>query len=150
MAILPRPVHPRSALADLRDVLVARRAHKWPLLALSVTLTGLILWGFYLDSNPGITPEKQIIYVQNWESGRKDSDILVQQKIDLNAYEAALAKKQQEFQHVADRFGIEWRDEAERNRARRAAIVAAINRRLDQEIAQARAREAKAASDKPS
>jgi len=141
MAILPRPVSPKSAFADLMDMLRGNRPHKWPVLALSVTLTAIIIWGFYLDSNPGIEKKKEIIYVESWMADRKDSDVIRQQKADLANYEAALETKQREFQSVADRFGIDWRKDEARNRERRQAIIAAINKQLDQRLANAEARE---------
>jgi hypothetical protein len=145
MAILPRPVSPKSAFADLKDMLRGERPHKWPILALSVTLTGIMLWGFYLDSDPGIEKGKEIIYVESWMSDRQDSDIIRQQKKDLANYETALATKQREFQSVADRFGIDWRTDEARNRERRQAIIAAINKQLDERLARAEAREKQAA-----
>jgi len=143
MAIFPRPVSPRSALADLRDMFSPDRPHRWALLALSCTLTGLLLWGFMLDSR---TPpkEREIIYVESWMNDRKDSDIIRQQMQDLANYEQALEKKQGEFQKVADMFGIEWREEEMRNRARRKEIIAAIQKQLGARLAKAEAREATA------
>lgn len=146
MFTLPRPVSPKSALSDLREMLIEPRAHKWPVLGLSITLTAIILWGFTLDARQvaDAKPQREIIYVQNWTADRKDSDILAQQKIDVARYEAALEAKQKEFQSVADRLGIEWRQDAERNRERRRAIIEAVNARIDRQIAQAKAREAAA------
>lgn len=142
MPILPRPVSPKSALSDLSDLVARPFPHKWPLLALSVAMTSVIIWAFYLDAKVPVSQDKEIIYVESWMADRKDSDIIKQQKADLAAYEAALEKKQREFQHVADRFGIDWRTDEVRNKARRLAVIAAVNKRLDQRIAEAEAREA--------
>lgn len=141
MRIIPRPVSPRSALADLKDVLVQPRAHKWPLLALSIALTGVIMWAFEYDSLT-LKPGTEIIYVESWMADRKDSMILERQKADLAQYESALTKKQREYQNVADTFGVEWRADAARNKAQREAVIAAVNKQLDQRIARAKAREA--------
>jgi hypothetical protein len=119
------------------------RAHKWPLLALSVVLTGVIMWAFEYDSY-SLKPGPQIIYVESWMADRKDSTILKEQKADLALYEDALRKKQHEFQSVADTFGVEWRQEAERNSKERTEVIAAVNKRLDQKIAEAQKREAAA------
>jgi hypothetical protein len=145
MAVLPRPVSPKSAFADLKDMLSGERPHKWPLLLLSVALTGIIIWGFYIDSDPGIEKGREIIYVESWMSDRRDSDIIRQQKKDLANYEASLEKKQREFQSVADKYGIEWRKDEERNRARREAVITAINKQLDERLAKAEASEGGAA-----
>lgn len=141
MAILPRPVSPRSAFADLMLMFSADRPHRWGLLGVATALTGLMVWGFYLESIPP-KPERQIIYVQNWVSSRKDSEIIRQQKIDLANYEAALAKKQKEFQRVADIVGIEWREDEARNTAQRQATVVQMQALLDKKLAAALAREA--------
>lgn len=144
MPIFPRPVAPKSAIADLRDVFRAPVPHKLPLLALSATLTGLLIWAFYVDSKPApVGP--QIIYVESWMADRRDSDILKQQKQDLARYETALQSKQEEFQRLADNFGIEWRADAERNRVQRVAVIAAVNKQLDERIAEAEAREGREA-----
>lgn len=142
MPILPRPVSPKSALADLRVLVTGPRPHKWPILGLSVALTALIIWAFYLDARVPISNEKEIIYVESWMADRKDSDILKRQKADLADYELLLEKKQREFQSVADRFGIDWKEEEARNKARRLAVIAAVNKRLDARIVEAESREA--------
>jgi len=147
MRFFPKQVvSPRNAVLDLWDMLSGPRPHKWPLLGLSMTLTGVILWGFYHDSKPLKAPQ-QIIYVENWMADRKDSTILIQQKADLALYEAALEKKQKEFQHIADMAGLEWREEEARNRAQRLKVLVAVNKQLDAKIAAAKAREA--AAEKP-
>lgn len=147
MPIFPRPVSPKSALADLVDMLSGPLPHKWPLLLLSITLTALIMWAFAHDAR-GPKPERQIIYVESWMKDRKDSTIMEQQKRDLALYEAALEKKQKEFQSVADKLGIEWRADETRNKARRLEILAVVNRRLDERIAAAKKREAAGGSAK--
>ncbi|MCE7794938.1 hypothetical protein LWE61_00045 [Sphingobium sufflavum] len=141
MRIIPRPVSPRSALTDLKDFLVEPRAHKWPLLALSMALTGVIMWAFEHDSL-SLKPGPQIIYVESWMADRKDSLILERQKADLALYEKALTKKQREYQNLADTFGVEWRKDAARNKAQREAVIAAVNKSLDERIAAAKKREA--------
>jgi predicted TIM-barrel fold metal-dependent hydrolase len=148
MALFPRPVSPKSALSDLMDMLSGPLPHKWPLLLLSMTLTGVMIWAFDHDARAP-KPERQIIYVESWMKDRKDSAIIVQQKKDLAAYEVALERKQKEFQSVADKLGIEWRADEARNKARRLAIIAAVNKQLDQRIAVAKSREAGAGQDSP-
>jgi len=141
MPIFPRPVSPRSAFADLREMFSPDRPHRWTLLALSATLTGLMLWGFVLDSRIP-EPPREIIYVESWMADRKDSDIIRKQIADLNAYEAGLVKKQGTYQKLADTFGIEYREEAARSEAQRKAVLAAIHKRLRERLAAAEAREA--------
>jgi hypothetical protein len=141
MAILPRPVSPRNALADLKMMFSRDREHRWTFLALSAAITGLLLWGFYLDARSP-KKERQIIYVESWMADRKDSEIIRRQIIDLGKYEAALARKQQEFQRLADKVGIEWREDEAKNRERRAEMVKAMEKHLDKKLAESLAREA--------
>ena len=141
MAILPRPVSPRNALADLKLMFSRDREHRWTFLGLSFAITGLLLWGFYLDARSP-KKERQIIYVESWMADRKDSEIIRRQIIDLGKYEAALARKQQEFQRLADKVGIEWREDEAKNRERRAEMVKAMEKHLDKKLAEALAREA--------
>ena len=142
MKILPRPVSPKSAASDLWAYLLERRAHKWPVLALSATLTGIIIWAFVVDANINTMPrQNQIIYFQTWSQERRESEIIEQQKRDLARYEQALKGKQLEMQKVADTFGIDWRKDEERNAARRAEALRQINAMLDARLAQAKARE---------
>jgi len=148
MPIFPRPVSPKSAISDLRDMFSPDRPHRWTILALSVALTGVLLWGFVLDSRIPPKP-REIFYVENWMADRKDSDIIRQQIKDIALYESALGKKQKEFQKVADSLGIEWREEEARNKAQREAIIAAIQKRLNQRLADAVKKEAAAGGGAP-
>lgn len=142
MAIFPRPASPRSAAGDLWSYLIARRPHKWPLLGVSMALTGLIIWAFIVDANTNTMPrQNKIIYFQSWDSNRSDAQVILQQKIDLAERELALRKKQKEMQKVADMFGIDWRQDAARNDARRAEALKYWNDQLDKKLAAAKAEE---------
>ncbi len=140
MAIFPRPASPRSALHDLWSYFRAQRPHKWPILGLSVAITWLIIWVFVLDANTNTMPTRnQIIYVQSWDTNRSDAAIILQQKMELAKREAALETKQKEMQHVADMFGIDWREDEARNRSRRQEALKQINAQLDSRLAKAEA-----------
>ncbi len=141
MAIFPRPVAPRSAFADLRDMFSRDRPYRWSLLGVSAALTCVLIWGLMLDSRKP-PKEREIFYVESWMTDRKDSDIIRQQIKDLAAYETALAKKQREFQKVADSLGIDWRKDEARNNEQRKTIEAVIQKRLNERLAAAEAREA--------
>lgn len=142
MKILPRPVSPRSAFADLRDYLVEKRAHKWPLLGLSAALTYLIIWAFITDANTNTMPTRnQIIYIQNWNAGRDDAAIIMQQKLELAQEEVRFQENQRRMQKMADMFGVEWRKDEKRNTAERLEALKQINAQLDQRLARARAAE---------
>lgn len=146
MAIFPRPVSPRSAANDLWSYFRESRPHKWPILGLSAAITWVIIWAFVVDGNTNTMPTRnKIIYVQSWDANRTDAAIILQQKIDLAKYEVLLQNKQKEMQHVADLFGIDWRKDEARNRARRDEALKAINAQLDSRLAKAEAAEGKAA-----
>lgn len=141
MPIFPRPVAPKSAIADLREMFRPERPHRWTILALSLVLTSLLLWGFALDSRIPPKP-REIFYVQSWTVDRKDSVIIEQQIKDVARYETALESKQGEFQRLADSLGIEWREDAMRNKTERAEIIASIKNTLNERLEAAREREA--------
>ncbi|RVT43765.1 hypothetical protein [Sphingobium algorifonticola] len=143
MAIFPKPVSPRSALGDFWSYFSEKRAHKWPLLGLAAAITWVIIWAFLLDAKTNTAPRRyKIIYVQSWDANRPDAVIIAKQKADLAKGEMLLAKKQKEMQAVADMVGIEWREEAARNGARRQEALKDINAVLDARLAKARAEEA--------
>lgn len=146
MAIFPRPVSPKSAMSDLWSYFTTNRPHKWPLLGLSVAFTWVIIWAFIVDANTNTMPTRnKIIYVESWDVNRTDAAIILQQKIDLAKSEAALAKQQKRMQGFADAFGIEWKDEAARNGARRKEALKQINAQLDARLAKAEVTEKSAA-----
>lgn len=142
MAILPRPVSPRSAFADLKLMFAKERPHRWTILGLSVTLTAVMLWGFMLDSRPP-KPERQIIYVESWMMDRKDSDIIRRQQADLSKFEASVQQRQRGYQKLADMSGIEWREAEAKAREQRRVSIEMMEKYLDKRLADALAREAK-------
>jgi hypothetical protein len=97
----------RAAYRDLRGFLARRRPHQYGFFALSVTLVGLTLWGFWHDSKfePDYHPD--IIYVQSWPNSRTDAEIIAQQRIDQVKKEAAdaeVARKQEENRRALKRI----------------------------------------------
>ncbi len=141
MSIFPRPVSPKSALGDFWSYFSERRAHKWPLVGLSMALTWVIIWAFLADSNTNTMPTRnKIFYFQSWNANRSDATIILQQKMDLARSELALRKQQKRMQAFADMTGVEWREEAARNGAKRAVAIKAINEQLDDRLAKAEAR----------
>jgi hypothetical protein len=150
MAIFPRPVSPKSAFGDFWGYVSQQRAHKWPLLGLSMAFTWVIVWAFVIDGNTNTMPrQNKIIYFQNWNADRSDATIILQQKIDLARREAAIEKKQKEMQGVADMFGVEWRKDEARNSARRQDALKQINAQLDERLAKAESAENGAAAPRP-
>jgi len=142
-SIYPRPVSPRSALADLKLMFAPDRPHRWALLGVSAAITFILIWGFLLESRKP-APERQITYITSWMSDRKDSDIIRQQIKDLDTYETDLLKLQGRWQKVADATGVDWRKEAAEGRAVRDKDRAAMKTLLEKKLADALVREAAA------
>lgn len=148
MPIFPRPVSPRGAVGDLWSYLTERRSHKWPLLGLSAALTWVMIWAFLIDAKEVAQPQRnKIVYFESWNANRSDAQIILRQKLEVADYEIALRKKQKDMQKLADVFGIEWREDARRNDARRTDALKRINAGLDKELTEATAKEGEAAAD---
>ena len=143
---LPRPASPKGALADLRGFVTADHPYKWVIWLVSIALTATIIWGFVLDSRQGLMPtEPDIIYFQNWRADRSDVEVLQQLRKDVAAREVAIERNQTSFQKTADLFGIAYKEDAARNRAKRIAENKRIIVAIDTRIAAARAKDAKPA-----
>ena len=106
MAIFPRPVSPRAALADFRAFLRQRGREQWIGAALAVLVTIIIIIEFLVDSQINTAPPPQVIYVQQWSANRTDGEIIRQQKIDQAAKEAAQKEKQRQFQKLEKQLGM--------------------------------------------
>ncbi|MDI1294920.1 MAG: hypothetical protein PSY12_03415 [bacterium] len=151
MAIFPRPVSPKSAISDLWGYFRENRPHKWPVLGLSMAITYVIVWTFIQDANTNTMPTRnKIMYVQSWDANRTDAAVILQQKLDIARGEVALQKQQNRLQGYADAFGIEWRDEAARNAAKRKVVLKQVTADLDARLAKAQAEEkSKTAAARP-
>lgn len=113
MFFLRRNRHVSSVgpLQDLRDALRIRHRYQlWFLLA-ALVVTGMILFGFYLDSYFERPYKREIIYVQNWRADRTLDEIIAQQKIDeekrlkREAEEKARAEKRRlEYKKIDDQL----------------------------------------------
>lgn len=106
-----RPVSTVGALADLRNVLRIRHRYQlWFLVAAALT-TGLILFGFYMDSYFEKPYKREVVYFQNWRADRTLDDIIAQQKIDepirqkkLAEEKAKAEKKRLEYKKIDDKL----------------------------------------------
>ncbi|MFZ5748557.1 MAG: hypothetical protein ACOY45_13005 [Pseudomonadota bacterium] len=100
---------PMRAYHDLRGYLVRRSRRDFLFMLLSLTVTALILWGFFRDSQVEVPYKRTIIYVESWPLDRSDDQIRAQQKIDMAdkakkdaELEARREKRRQEFKKVDD------------------------------------------------
>ncbi|OHC98113.1 MAG: hypothetical protein A2095_04865, partial [Sphingomonadales bacterium GWF1_63_6] len=133
------PVSPKRAANDLWGYFRENRPHKWPLLGLSAAITYVIIWAFIVDGNTNTMPTRnKIIYVKSWDANRSDAAVILQQKMDIARYEVALSRSQKDMQKVADMVGIEWREDAARNSAKRKEALTRINAMLDERLAKAK------------
>ena len=115
MAMLPRPVRPTRAFADLRDFIGQPRRHQVVFAVLAVTMTLVIIAAVYRQ----FTHEREwkpppITYVTQFPASRTRLEIAAQQARDLPAERARrleterlIAERRAQFQRVADRLGIE-------------------------------------------
>ena len=98
---LLRSIAPLRAYQDLRLFLGQRRKHDLVFLALSFTITYLIMFYMIHDSKIVRDSRPVIIYVQQWPANRTDAEIIAQQKIDgieQTKREAAEKKRQADNQ----------------------------------------------------
>ena len=81
MAFFSR-MSPIRAYKDLRFFLAGRQPYELGFFALSVVITGTLIFAFY--SNSRVAPEykRNIIYVEQWSATRSDAEIRAQQAID--------------------------------------------------------------------
>ncbi|MEO5773652.1 MAG: hypothetical protein ABIQ32_05985 [Sphingomicrobium sp.] len=108
MAIFPRPVSPKAAIADLRNYLRHSSSREQRLGALfAIIATAIIVFEFFIDSHINMAPEPTLIYVKQWDSKRTDAQIIADQKKDQAAREAGMKERQRQFQRLGKQLGIE-------------------------------------------
>ncbi len=108
MAILPPTSSPRTALRDFAAVFRhADNRDRILAITLSILITIIILILFFVDSKINTAPPPQIVYVEAYQPGRTDADIVAQQKKDQAAIEARAKARQRQFQQLEERLGIE-------------------------------------------
>ena len=102
-----RNVSPTGAFADIRSYLGKKRPHQYGFMALSITIAGVIIWGFDHDSRAEVPYKPNIIYVEDWRLDRPDSVIIAQQKIDKAAKDKRMAiiaakkeKRRKEYEKI--------------------------------------------------
>jgi hypothetical protein len=107
MSILPRPVSPAAAWADLRVALSTQSPHKLLFAAAAIAIPAFFGALFFLSNKEMEYKPPPIIYVENWKQGRTDAEIKAQQKVDtakrkvLEAeLEARKAKQRAFFQEL--------------------------------------------------
>src|SRR3712207_2073613 len=96
MSWIPRPVGPRAALADLRNVMRQRSREQVVGAALALLITAIIVVEFLVDSKINTAPPPQVVYVESWSANRTDAEIVAEQKKDQAEQEAAIKARQEQ------------------------------------------------------
>lgn len=105
-------IQPGGAWGDIRYFFgKLREPHQLLFLLLSVVITGLTLWGVYVESYKEQEYRREIIYVQQWRLDRTDAEIIAQQKIDGIEQTRRIAEQQrleeehrQKFKKIDDKL----------------------------------------------
>ncbi len=84
---------PVRAYRDLRFFLSQRQPYELGFLALSLAVTGFLIFAFAHDSYAEPAYKPNIIYVQQWSADRSDAEIVAQQKIDEPIRQRELAER---------------------------------------------------------
>ncbi|RZM06209.1 MAG: hypothetical protein EOP67_75325, partial [Sphingomonas sp.] len=82
---------PLRAYRDLRLFLATRERYEFGFLALSLFITGFLIYGFFRDSDVPREYRRNIVYVEQWPADRTDAQIRAQQAIDAPIKAKAIA-----------------------------------------------------------
>jgi hypothetical protein len=107
MSWFPRPVGPRAAIADLLAFIRQRSREQVIAAALSVLVTAIIVFEFFIDSKINTAPPPRIVYAESWSANRTDAEIIADQKKHQQEREAALKERQRQFQKLEKQLGME-------------------------------------------
>jgi hypothetical protein len=84
--------NPAEGMGDLRRFIATRTRSDWLLTIPALILTGLVVFGFYKDSNIKAPYKRNIVYAESWPITRSDAEIKAQQAIDKVKNEKAKAE----------------------------------------------------------
>lgn len=87
-----------GAFGDLRTFFGTVRRYHYVAALASVTLTVLLVVGFYYESY--FVAEPQIVYVESWPANRTDAEIIADQKKDAAERHEEQAARRAEFQKL--------------------------------------------------
>jgi len=106
MAILPPPVSPGAALADLFAFM--RHASREQILGgmMAFLVTTIILIIFTVDAKVNTAPPPRIVYVENYTADRTDEQIMAEQKIASARLRKAKEAKKAQFRELEKQLGM--------------------------------------------
>lgn len=107
MSILPPTSSPRAALRDLISVMRGRSRENVIALTCSILVTMIIVIVFLVNSKINTAPPPSIVYVERYEPGRTDADIVASQKRDQALRQEIARQKQEQFKKLEKKFNIE-------------------------------------------
>jgi hypothetical protein len=107
MSWFPRPVGPRAAIADLLAFMRQRSREQVIAASLSVLVTAIIVFEFFIDSKINTAPPPRIVYAESWSANRTDAEIIADQKKHQQEREAALKERQRQFKKLEKQLGME-------------------------------------------
>ena len=106
MAILPPPVSPRAALADLFAFMRHARREQVLGAIMAFLVTTIILIIFIVDAKVNIAPPPRIVYVENYKADRTDEQIIADQKAASDRRRKAKELKKQQFRDLEKQLGM--------------------------------------------
>ena len=108
MSILPKPVSPKAAIADLINYLRHSTSREQRIGAfLSVLATSIIVFEFFIDTKINMDVPPSVIYAESWNANRTDAEIIADQKKHQAKREALAKERQRQFQELQKQLGIE-------------------------------------------
>ncbi len=69
-----RPSDVAGGVRDLIAYIRTDRPHRWPLLGLSITIAGLVMWGIFRTEVPK-DEGPRLVYFENWRADRSEFDV---------------------------------------------------------------------------
>lgn len=69
-----RPADVAGGMRDFIHYVRADRPHRWPLLGLSITIAGLVMWGIFRQEAPRAEGPR-VVYFDSWRADRSEFDV---------------------------------------------------------------------------
>ncbi|WP_164118602.1 hypothetical protein [Sphingorhabdus sp. Alg239-R122] len=113
-----RTISPRAAWADLVEIWQGEQRYKIHFMGAALFASLLIFTAFFFESGFEVEPKpNKIIYVENWNEGRSDEEILAARKAlmeeiaERKALREAREKEIREsYRRLGKRFGMDMED----------------------------------------
>jgi len=107
MPWFPRPVGPRAAFADLRAFMRQRSREQVIGFLLAILATSIIVIEFIIDAKINTAPPPRVVWVESFPENRTDEEIVAEAKERQARREAIALERQQQFQRLQNKLGIE-------------------------------------------